>query len=367
MSNLRFRAMTGVRQGSSKFHTLTPAVGTVKPGLTYTAYVEVVSNDDPQSRGIISLLGAGGVGTLVSFPAAVGKHTGSFTSNSPSSFSPVLYAAMSASDNYTMEIKHLRVYEHPDSYTPAEIDPITFTGFVGEIMRRGDIDQSKWSRADALKIDSESRYKGIGWHTTKQVTLRQAINDVLPSYGVAAWVDRAGVIRFTRLTIPDSPTVDIVESDILADVRLTQDQAPNLTASAGYRPNWTVLSETDIVTNYVTVPIPVRQALTAEYQGVVQSSVQLSPTYSHAISGDTLPMLHDRRQDAAEEVDRVMGMYQVPRFFYTVEVRRMRDVDIGTVARLTYPKYGLQAGKPLLVTALIDRPIDGTMRLTLWG
>src|SRR5690606_17765138 len=100
------------------------------------------------------------------------------------------------------------------------------------------------------------------------------------------WVDEEGVLRFTRLTPPEDEVSlgEITAADLLADIQVRPDLAPALTTQIQFRKNWTVLNETDFVTDFVVVPMAVRTALSQPYQGVVASAIPVSATYATAVN-----------------------------------------------------------------------------------
>lgn len=356
-----FQQSTGATSGAARFHTLTPAAGQISPGGHYRVVVEVTESVGGRA---VQILGASGLGVLATIPASVGIHSADFVSNNSSAFSPVLAGFVDNETGTKILIKNLFIFHITDAVQPSEIDPITLTGFVREIMDRAGV--SQWSEADTQAIDAASGYAGIGWHTSKTVSVRKALEDVLPSYGVASWVDKFGVIRFTRMQKPQTPVISFDDQDYITDMRVEQDQAPELTISAGYRKNWTVLNETDIVSDYVDVPVAVRAMLTSEYAGIVQSSAQLSPTYDTARLSEPAGFLLDSRNDAQAEIDRISSIYESPRYFYRVDISRRDEIDLGVIVSLTYDKYGL-SGKPVMVVEIIDRPIEGTQSIVMWG
>ncbi|MNT80679.1 hypothetical protein D3C72_2201730 [compost metagenome] len=73
--------------------------------------------------------------------------------------------------------------------------------------------------------------------------------------------------------------------------------------------------------------------------------------------------------DAQVEIDRILGMYQVQRYFYQLAVRGDQDLAPlpGQIGRLTYSRYGLEDGKPVLVRRVERNPATGDVVLTVWG
>jgi hypothetical protein len=62
-------------------------------------------------------------------------------------------------------------------------------------------------------------------------------------------------------------------------------------------------------------------------------------------------------------------MYREQRFFYQVTVRGDQSLapQPGQIGRLTYPRYGLDEGKAVLVRRVERNPATGDVVLTMWG
>lgn len=57
------------------------------------------------------------------------------------------------------------------------------------------------------------------------------------------------------------------------------------------------------------------------------------------------------------------------RYFYVVPVKSdaADNYDIGQVWTLKYPRYGLSTGKPVMVIAVSESPLDEHVTLICWG
>lgn len=306
-------------------------------------------------------------GIPIAVMTAPGIYEGVFTATS--TFVPRVQMT-NALTGTTATIRQAFILEIPDDYDPAVLQAITLTEFVQEIVEgRFGLPPSAWSRADTEAIDLATGYAGIGFFASESMTVRQALDAVLDSYTACAWVDEQGVLRFTRLTPPEDevPVGEITGADLLADIQVRPDLAPALTTQIDFRKNWTVLNDTDFVTDFVVVPMAVRSVLTRTYQGIVASAIPLSATYANAVNAEPMNLLLDVEADAQAEVNHVTGYYSTLRKFYTTEVSAELGVQIGQVWTLRYPRYGLDAGKNLLVSRVSRRIGSETVAITLRG
>ena len=150
---------------------------------------------------------------------------------------------------------------------------------------------------------------------------------------------------------------------------MVPDDAPNLTRRMAYRPNGQALGASDLVTDVVDVPQSRRDELTGLYRGQVYGAGPLHAHYQRAEAADPVISLFWHAADAQQEIERVLGMYQVQRHFYQLAVRGDQDLAPlpGQIGRLTYGRYGLEDGKPVLVRRVERNPATGDVVLTVWG
>lgn len=242
---------------------------------------------------------------------------------------------------------------------------------VGDVMAR--LGRAAWSSSDCAQIDLASGYMGIGYYAGTAITGRAALNAILPSYGAGCYQDTAGVLRFVRVIAPEAHVgefaFDLSEADLAADLVMVPDDAPNLTRRMAYRPNGQALGASDLVTDVVDVPQTRRDELTGLFRGQVYGAGPLHAHYQRAEAADPVVSLFWHAADAQVETDRILGMYEVQRHFYQFAVRGDQDLAPlpGQIGRLTYSRYGLDDGKPVLVRRVERNPATGDVVLTVWG
>ncbi len=249
--------------------------------------------------------------------------------------------------------------------------PATLNKAVADVMGR--LGSGAWSSADCQAIDAATGYAGIGYYAGGAVTGRDALNAMLPSFGAGCYQDASGVLRFVQVAAPEAYTgemaFDLSEDHMASDLVGVPDDAPNLTRRMAYRPNAQALGASDLVTDVVDVPQARRDELTALYRGQVYAAGPLDAHYRRADAADPVISLFWHAADAQAEIDRVVAIYQQQRFFYQVTVRGDQQLAPlpGQVGRLTYGRYGLADGKPVLVRRVERNPATGDVVLTVWG
>jgi len=276
----------------------------------------------------------------------------------------------------------VRVIGYDDSYSPidrptepAELQAIKLADYVREILDvRGSWLGVQWSAADAAAIDAATGYAGLGVYLDGSETAAQALDLALSSYTACKWVDGDGVIRMTRLVAPESVDVGdyAFELDINAldgDLLPALDLAPGLTTQLGLRRNWAQLSDGDLASSSNNFPLQVRQAMLRPCQLTVSTATPLAGAYSHALYAPAVVSCFDDAADAQAEIDRVADIYRQARRFFGAKVflDAVPGIELGAVGLLTYPKYGLAEGLPVMVVEFAPDLLAGTASIVLWG
>lgn len=248
--------------------------------------------------------------------------------------------------------------------------PATLRQALGDVFGR--LGKAAWAAGDASGIDTATGYGGVGYYSRDAVTARAALGAILPSYGAGMYQAADGVLRVARVVAPESvavPAFEIIADDLAEDLIALPDDAPNLTRRFAYRPNAQALGAGDLVTDVVDVPQARRDELTALFRGQVYAAGPLHPHYRHADVAAPFVSLFWRQADAQAEADRIVGLYAVMRHFYVLTIRgdQALAVQPGQVGRITYPRYGLAAGKNVLVRSVERNPATGDVVLNVWG
>lgn len=251
----------------------------------------------------------------------------------------------------------------------ASATPATLQQMMVDVFGR--LNKSSWQSTDCAAIDTATGYAGVGYFSADSVTGREALAAILPSYAASCWQDADGTLRFARVIAPESyaGTLAFDLDDFSQDLVAVPDDAPNLTRRFAYRLNAQALGVSDIVTDLVDVPQSRRDELTGLWRGQVYAAGTLHPHYRRADAAAPFVSVFWFAADAQEEVDRVVAMYAVQRFFYQVSIRGDQSLapKPGQIGRITYPRYGLDAGKQVLVRRVERNPVTGDVTLTLWG
>jgi hypothetical protein len=299
-----------------------------------------------------------------------GTYTGSFTAVATGPLTLGLRGVVTITN--AAVVSRFEVFEAADTSSDT-LQPATLAQFAREVLQtRGGLTDSEWSQGDADAIDTATGYAGLGFYASEPVSVGQALQAALTGYTACYWQDGGGVIRFSRLLDPatQSAVGTITPDMMLSDLTVTTDSAPGLTAQMAGRRNWLALDPTDFVTDFVDVPFAVRRELSRRFRAVRTTGVPFPSEYAHARGAtDPVGTLLDSPADLQAEIDRVASLYSTVRRFYQcrVAIEAIGAYELGQVWELEYPRYGLQDGKNVLITAITEDRVNRTATLRLWG
>lgn len=259
-----------------------------------------------------------------------------------------------------------------DASTEGGMRPATLRSALADVFGR--VMKSAWASQDAEAIDASTGYAGIGFYAGDGSTPREALARILPSYAADWWQDGDGTLRLSRLVDPDSRADAALDflldwSELAEELAVSPDLAPNLSRRMAYQQNALVLGAGDLISDLVQLPPALRQQLTSPYRGIAYSGGPLAACYAHAETAEPVTSLFDRREDAQTELDRVIALYSKPRRFYAGRITGRTDLQFrpGQIGRITYTRYGLQAGRKVLVTSVLSNRVTGDHTIRFWG
>lgn len=243
--------------------------------------------------------------------------------------------------------------------------------YAGTLIQRiaedAGIDPADISAADAAALDAAAPY-ALGVAVTDGETALSALARVAASVGAWHGFDRFGTLRCGRLESPaGTPITTLDEVAITRLERTAQGDLPAWRVTLRAAQNHTV--QTSDLAGSVSAS---RRAWLAE-QYRQTAAEDPSVKTLHRLAGEiTRDTALDEVTDAATEAARLLVMYGAPRRdTYAVSARLSArstlSIDLGQVVNLVYPRYGLDAGKLMVVIGVhFDFGTD-TINITLWG
>ena len=224
----------------------------------------------------------------------------------------------------------------------------------------GDLDSTSFT---ALNTANGS-IVGIYFDGAGNKTVLEVLDELVASIGGYYGFDRSGKFEVGRLEAPGgTPAATFTNVEIL-EIDRQATALPVHRVRLGYQPNWTVQVEFQLNGGATAG----RRAFTArDFRHVTAEDG--SVLTKHPLAGDLeVKTLLDASAAASAEASRLLGLYKADRDLFRVRVKTQPfALELADTVRLTYPRFGLDAGKDCGVIGLVEDAAINEVELTLWG
>lgn len=301
-----------------------------------------------------------------------------------------LYAIVSASTNGSPDTSTgtaaiafygLRVEEVSQNVTEIPLQPMSLEAYMTNIIeQRAGLTSSDWVAQDAIDIDTDTGYAGIGYYTFDPVTIEAALRAPLDSYCAVLFTDHVGRIRVRRLVDPDS----LDDGDIVASFDATSiqypmncavDAATGLTTTMIAQMNYYIYTPQDFVSDSTSGGIAYALRTRFQQNGQFQQAATIAPAsyYNFAQQAPAILSRFDDADDAQTEINRVNSLFSTTPGFYTFTVlfdgrnaQTLAQLIFGDLIFVQYGRYGLDDGKKMIVVDTNIVPGDFSIQITAW-
>ena len=241
-----------------------------------------------------------------------------------------------------------------------------------QILQKAGVSVGSISSADITALDTAAPYAcGVFCPTGSDVSTIQLLDELAASVGAWWGVDSAGVFRIGQVVLP---TVGVSVGTITAVNILSIDRVaskdngsgiPSWKFKLGYQKVYTV--QTDLE---ATVTEARKAFLAEEYRRVEASDSSVLTAYPTSPEIEVNTVLVSEA-NANTEASRRLTLYKTKRDMYQVTVRVDSSLasvlDLGKVVTLQLNRYGMNSGKPFLITGITANMREYLFTLTLWG
>lgn len=226
----------------------------------------------------------------------------------------------------------------------------------------------------ATAIDSSPQRK-VSAYLNEPKTGLELLTEMVVGFGGFITSSRLGQIVFGKIKEPASTALlTLDETNIAGEIIVTTDVAKDLSIRLCGGANNTVHTATDIATG---VPEDLAAELQKPYlhtvTGASNASIPVSSAYAAAIAAPAQETLLMETADLQAEANRIATLWRPTRNFYLVtailEAAAADDYQLepGQTVRLVWPRWGLEAGKNLLVVGIRTRFFSRRVQFKLWG
>ena len=224
----------------------------------------------------------------------------------------------------------------------------------------GDLDDASFTALNA----ANNATVGVYIDGANGRSVLEVLDELVASIGGYYGFDRSGKFEVGRLEAPGgTPAATFTNVEIL-EIDRPATALPVHRVRLGYQPNGTVQVEFQL-NGGATAP---RRAFAArEFRHVTAEDI--SVLTMHPLAGDLeINTLLDGSADASAEASRLLNLYKADRDLFRVRVKTQPfALELADTVRLTYPRFGLEAGKEFRVIGLVEDAASNEVELTLWG
>ncbi len=207
---------------------------------------------------------------------------------------------------------------------------------------------------DALAALAASVPAEIGLYLDRETTIAAALDMVAESIGAWWAFDRAGVWTCGRLDRPAEDAVPVAEFGVgeifRKDLSRSTGDHPVKTIKLRYAPYWSALTESDIAGD---VDASLRAELIEPWRTAEAADATVAITYPLAQVTEVESLIADQAAAQAEAA-RLLALLSVPsaRYKIAVPLELASRVQLGSIIKVTLPRWGMNAGKNLLVVGI---------------
>lgn len=200
---------------------------------------------------------------------------------------------------------------------------------------------------DNFNIFAETHTQPVGIYLQDRQNIITVCNDLLSSIGAQLAVTRLGKFRILKVQIPQttSSSVTIDENSIILD-SLSISKITDVLAAVklGYCYNYTIQD-----TLLTGLPEEHKELYVKEWlskTAVNEENKTLYNLNAEPVQKNTL-ILSDLDGEVTAEANRLLQLYQVPRYVYRMTcLPSLIDVQLGDMVLLKHARFGLTTGKP---------------------
>lgn len=216
----------------------------------------------------------------------------------------------------------------------------------------------------------------FGVYITDPQNVREIIEQTNVAHCGYTYINQSGQIAFNWLQEPavtadyDANEYDVVIGDIYPD------GAPGLSDSVASEKNWHVFTDGDVAGS---VSQSDKDKVTREFQSLYTSTTTtgggtaFDDFYAHARNGYYIKTLAANATKIKDLITHLETLYASKRQFYEFELLvddlpTAMKMNIGETIKLTWPRWGLESGKNLLITKIEYNDIlNRRIKITGWG
>jgi hypothetical protein len=220
------------------------------------------------------------------------------------------------------------------------------TGY-GETTNRfvsGDLDTSSLGTFDAVNTQV------LGVHLSQRENVLNICNQVAATVGARMVMSRAGLLKLINIELPAPGTpFEITTDDVMVgSMQISQKLPVQAGFKIGYARNWTVQESLD-----TRIPNEHKDLYAREWLTTSAKDATTKTDYRLDGEPEQIDTYLLTEANAATEATRLLDLFKTPRFIVSFDANaRLLQLELGQAVTVTYPRFGLDAGKDGMVVGL---------------
>ncbi|NQW12220.1 MAG: hypothetical protein HQ481_20330 [Alphaproteobacteria bacterium] len=204
----------------------------------------------------------------------------------------------------------------------------------------------------------------IGLFLDNDARMIDVLDDLVESVGAHYGFDRPGTLTIGRIEAPSTTAVAAFDERQILKIERVAVSHPIWRQRIAYRRYWRTLDESGVAGS---VSDEDRADLGEQHRYEVAEDTTVSDTHPLAEESDRETLLA-LSVDAAAEAARQLALFGADRDAFQVRLKTQPfAIDLGNTITLTYPRYGLEAGRNLVVIGMVEDAAVNEVTLDLWG
>lgn len=220
------------------------------------------------------------------------------------------------------------------------------TGY-GETTNRfvsGDLDTSSLGTFDAVNPQV------LGVHLSQRENVLNICNQVAATVGARMVMSRAGLLKLIKIELPAPGTpFEITTDDVtVGSMQISQKLTVQAGFKLGYARNWTIQESLD-----TRIPNEHKDLYAREWLTTSAKDATTKTDYRLDGEPEQIDTYLLTEANAATEATRLLDLFKTPRFIVSFDANaRLLQLELGQAVTVTYPRFGLDAGKDGMVVGL---------------
>jgi hypothetical protein len=208
----------------------------------------------------------------------------------------------------------------------------------------GDLDASNLTAFDTANPQV------LGVHLPARENVLNICNQIAATVGARMVMSRAGLLKLIKIELPAPGTPFEIDADdvLVGSMKISEKLQVHAGFKLGYAKNWTVQSQLD-----TRIPNEHKDLYAKEWLTTSAKDATTKTDYRLDGEPEQIDTYFLTEANASTEATRLLNLFKTPRFIVSFDATaRLLQLELGQAVTITYPRFGLAAGKDGMVVGL---------------